>query len=141
MAQLSNAELDLTRYRTLLAQNSISAQQVATQQALVGQYRGTVASDRGSVASAKLQLSYSRVTAPVSGRVGLKQVDLGNIVHDFASRHQCVSPPTIAQSLGLCRFSTDSVCDCARKHRVSADLGPAFKLANRGDFTRPWKST
>jgi len=81
MAQLSNAELDLTRYRTLLAQNSISAQQVATQQALVGQYRGTVASDRGSVASAKLQLSYSRVTAPVSGRVGLKQVDLGNIVH------------------------------------------------------------
>lgn len=80
-ALLANALLDLNRYRTLLAQNSISAQQVATQEALVGQYRGTVASDRGAVASAKLQLSYSRVTAPVSGRVGLKQVDLGNIVH------------------------------------------------------------
>lgn len=80
-AQLSNAQLDLGRYRTLLAQNSISEQQVATQEALVGQYRGSVAADRAAVASAKLQLSYSRVTAPVSGRVGLKQVDLGNIVH------------------------------------------------------------
>ncbi|BEV72740.1 MdtA/MuxA family multidrug efflux RND transporter periplasmic adaptor subunit [Paludibacterium sp. THUN1379] len=80
-AQLKNAQIDLARYRTLLAQNSISQQQVATQEALVAQYQGTVTSDRGAVDNARLQLSYSQVTAPVSGRVGLKQVDLGNIVH------------------------------------------------------------
>ncbi|TDR72446.1 MdtA/MuxA family multidrug efflux RND transporter periplasmic adaptor subunit [Paludibacterium purpuratum] len=80
-AQLKNAQIDLARYRTLLTQNSISQQQVATQEALVAQYQGTVMADRGAVGNAQLQLSYSRVTAPVSGRVGLKQVDLGNIVH------------------------------------------------------------
>ncbi|MBV8647979.1 MdtA/MuxA family multidrug efflux RND transporter periplasmic adaptor subunit [Paludibacterium sp.] len=80
-ALLKNAQIDLARYRTLLAQNSIAEQQVATQEALVTQYQGTVLSDKGSVASAKLQLDYSRITAPVSGRVGLKQVDVGNIVH------------------------------------------------------------
>lgn len=81
LAQLKNAQIDLARYRTLLTQNSISQQQVATQEALVAQYQGTVTSDRGAVDNARLQLSYSQVTAPVSGRVGLKQVDLGNIVH------------------------------------------------------------
>lgn len=80
-ALLQNAQLDLTRYRTLLEQNSIAEQQVATQQALVRQYRGTVAADRGTLANARLQLTYSRIAAPVSGRVGLKQVDQGNIVH------------------------------------------------------------
>lgn len=80
-ALLQNAQLDLTRYRTLLEQNSIAEQQVATQQALVRQYRGTVAADRGTLANARLQLTYTRITAPVSGRVGLKQVDMGNIVH------------------------------------------------------------
>jgi multidrug efflux system membrane fusion protein len=80
-ALLKNAQIDLARYRTLLAQNSIAQQQVATQEALVAQYQGSVLTDKGAVDSAKLQLSYSRVTAPVSGRVGLKQVDLGNIVH------------------------------------------------------------
>jgi multidrug efflux system membrane fusion protein len=80
-ALLNNAQTDLVRYHTLLAQNSIPEQQVTTQEALVKQYQGTVMMDQGSVANAKLQLSYSRITAPLSGRVGLKQVDLGNIVH------------------------------------------------------------
>ncbi|WP_047250209.1 MdtA/MuxA family multidrug efflux RND transporter periplasmic adaptor subunit [Chromobacterium subtsugae] len=80
-ALLQNAQLDLARYRQLLAQNSISKQQVDTQDALVKQYQGTVKLDQGSVDNAKLQLDYSRVTAPVAGRVGLRQVDPGNIVH------------------------------------------------------------
>jgi multidrug efflux system membrane fusion protein len=80
-AQLKNAQLDLERYRTLLAQDSISKQQVDTQEALVRQFEGTLQSDQGAIDSARLQLAYSRVTAPIAGRVGLRQVDPGNIVH------------------------------------------------------------
>jgi len=80
-AQLGAAQLDLKRYRTLLSQDSIASQQVDTQAALVKQLEGTVKSDQGNLASARLQLTYSRVTAPVSGRLGLRQVDIGNIVH------------------------------------------------------------
>lgn len=80
-ALLQNAKLDLQRYQTLLSQDSISKQQVDTQAALVRQYDGTVKLDQGNVDNARVQLSYTRITAPVSGRVGLRQVDPGNIVH------------------------------------------------------------
>jgi multidrug efflux system membrane fusion protein len=80
-ALLKNAQLDLERYRTLLAQDSIAKQQVDTQEALVRQYEGTVQSDQGAIDNARLQLTYSRVTAPISGRVGLRQLDAGNVVH------------------------------------------------------------
>lgn len=79
-ALLKNAELDADRYKTLLAQDSIAAQQVATQESLVKQYQGTVATDKALVANAKLQLSYTKITAPISGRLGLRLVDQGNIV-------------------------------------------------------------
>ena len=80
-ALLENAKLDLERYRVLLEQDSIAKQQVDTQAALVRQYEGTVKIDQGQIDNAKLQLTYSRVTAPIGGRVGLRQVDPGNIVH------------------------------------------------------------
>jgi multidrug efflux system membrane fusion protein len=80
-AQLVNARIDVERYRTLLAQDSIAKQQVDTQEALVRQYQGTVEADRGAVANAKLQLSYTKITAPIGGRLGLRQVDVGNMVH------------------------------------------------------------
>ncbi|WP_232286640.1 MdtA/MuxA family multidrug efflux RND transporter periplasmic adaptor subunit [Pelobacter propionicus] len=80
-AQLSNARVDLQRYRTLWAQNSIPRQQLDTQEALVRQYQAAVKSDQGQVDSARLQLTYSRITAPCDGRVGLRLVDAGNIVH------------------------------------------------------------
>ncbi len=79
-ALLKNAQLDVERYRTLLAQDSISKQQVDTQEALVRQFEGAVQSDQGAIDSARLQLAYASVTAPISGRVGLRQVDPGNIV-------------------------------------------------------------
>ncbi len=79
-AQLTNARIDLERYRTLLAQDSIAKQQVDTQEALVRQYQGTIEADRGAVDNAKLQLSYTKITAPIGGRLGLRQVDVGNIV-------------------------------------------------------------
>jgi multidrug efflux system membrane fusion protein len=79
-ALLKNAEGDLARYRQLLAQDSIAEQQVTTQESLVQQYRGAVKTDRGQIANANLQITYSRIVAPVSGRVGLRQVDPGNMV-------------------------------------------------------------
>jgi multidrug efflux system membrane fusion protein len=80
-ALLANAKVDLDRYRKLLAQDSISEQQVATQEALVRQDQGMVESDQGQVDNARLQLTYSKITSPISGRVGLRQIDPGNIVH------------------------------------------------------------
>jgi multidrug efflux system membrane fusion protein len=79
-AQLDNARIDLERYRGLLAKDAIPKQQLDTQLALVRQLEGTVQADQGTVASARVQLSYTRVTAPIAGRVGLKQADLGNVV-------------------------------------------------------------
>lgn len=79
-ALLANARIDLERYRTLLAQDSIAKQQLDTQEALVRQYEGTVKLDQGQLDNARLQLSYSRVTAPIPGRLGLRQIDEGNVV-------------------------------------------------------------
>ena len=80
-AQLNNARLDLARYETLLAQDSIAKQQVDQQAALVKQLEGTVKMDQANLDNAKLQLSYTRIVAPVAGRTGLRQVDPGNMVH------------------------------------------------------------
>ena len=79
-ALLDNARIDRDRYEVLLKQDSIAKQLVDTQEALVRQYEGTVKNDLGQVNNARLQLMYSRVTAPISGRLGLRQVDAGNIV-------------------------------------------------------------
>lgn len=77
---LQNARLDLERYKTLWSQDSIPRQQLDSQQALVRQYEGAVKIDHGAIESARLNLIYSRITAPVGGRVGLRQVDPGNMV-------------------------------------------------------------
>jgi len=79
-ALLANARIDVERYRTLYAQDSIAKQQVDTQEALVRQYEGTIKFDQGQIDNAKLQLIYSRITAPITGRLGLRLVDPGNIV-------------------------------------------------------------
>ena len=79
-ATLKNAQLDLVRYKDLLAKDSIARQQVDTQEALVQQLAATLQSDQAQVDNAKLQLSHTKITAPISGRLGLKQADLGNIV-------------------------------------------------------------
>ncbi|HEY4999429.1 MAG TPA: efflux RND transporter periplasmic adaptor subunit, partial [Usitatibacter sp.] len=81
VATLNNARLDLERYRTLLAQDSIASQQVDQQASLVKQLEGTVKVDQAQLDNAKLQLSYTRITAPVTGRIGLRLVDPGNMVH------------------------------------------------------------
>jgi len=84
-ALLKSAELTLARYRKLYAQDSLARQDLDTQTATVGQYRGAVAADQAQIASAKLSIEYARITAPVSGRVGLRLVDPGNMVQSSSS--------------------------------------------------------
>jgi multidrug efflux system membrane fusion protein len=79
-AQLVAARVTLTRDRTLLGQDSIAQQDVDTQEATVKQLEGTVVTDRAAIGTAKLNLGWSRITAPVAGRVGLRAVDPGNSV-------------------------------------------------------------
>ena len=80
-ALLENARVDLKRYKTLVAQDSIPKQQLDTQDSLVRQYQAALASDQAQIDQAKLQLDYAHVTAPIAGRLGLRLVDPGNIVH------------------------------------------------------------
>jgi multidrug efflux system membrane fusion protein len=80
-ATLQNAKVDLDRYQKLLAQNAVPEQQVATQKATVLQAEGVVKSDQGQIDAAKLNLDYCHIPAEITGRVGLRLVDPGNIVH------------------------------------------------------------
>lgn len=77
-ATLANARRDLARYQQLVKTNLVSRQELDTQQSLVSESQGTIKADEAAVASAQLQLNWSRITAPIDGRVGLKQVDIGN---------------------------------------------------------------
>jgi len=80
-AILNNARVDLDRYQKLVALNAIPEQQLATQQAMVAQTEGIVRTDQGQIDSAKLNLVYCNIRAPITGRIGLRLVDPGNIVH------------------------------------------------------------
>src|SRR5207253_8928767 len=79
-AQLQAARVTLDRYRTLLKQDSIARQDVDTQEALVKQLEATIVIDRANEGTARLNLGYTRIVAPVAGRVGLRVVDIGNVV-------------------------------------------------------------
>jgi multidrug efflux system membrane fusion protein len=79
-ALLADARLDLTRYEALVKEDSIAVQQLDTQRALVDQYIGTIQSDEGQVKTAEVNLAYTRIVSPVSGRIGIRQVDQGNYV-------------------------------------------------------------
>lgn len=79
-ALLTSAQLTLARYRKLYAEDSLAKQDLESQMATVGQYTGAVKEDEAQINSAKVNISYSRVTAPISGRVGLRLIDPGNVV-------------------------------------------------------------
>ncbi|MBA1247458.1 MdtA/MuxA family multidrug efflux RND transporter periplasmic adaptor subunit [Pseudomonas luteola] len=79
-AQLKNAQIDLERYRQLFKEDSVAKQTLDTQQALVAQYQGTIKNSEAQVADARLNLTFTEVRAPISGRLGLRQVDVGNLV-------------------------------------------------------------
>lgn len=80
-AQLRDAEANLARFQKLWEAQVIAKQQLDTQAAQVGQYRGGIEADQAAIENAKLNLSFTKITAPISGRIGLRMVDVGNIVH------------------------------------------------------------
>ena len=80
-AQLANARLDLARYQKLVANNYTSAQQADTAKAQVAQFEALTQQDQAQIDTARTQLSYTTITAPIEGRTGIRQVDPGNIVH------------------------------------------------------------
>jgi multidrug efflux system membrane fusion protein len=80
-AQLHDVQIDFERFQLLYNEGVIAKQQVDTQQAQVGQFQGAIKADQATIDNAKLQLVYAHITAPISGRVGLRLVDMGNIVH------------------------------------------------------------
>lgn len=79
-AQLKNAQIDLERYKGLFAEDSIAKQTLDTQAALVAQYQGTIKTNQAAVGDARLNLDFTRIRAPISGRLGLRQLDVGNLV-------------------------------------------------------------
>ncbi|MDD0975912.1 MdtA/MuxA family multidrug efflux RND transporter periplasmic adaptor subunit [Pseudomonas fontis] len=79
-AQLKNAQIDFERYKGLYAEDSIAKQKVDTAEALLGQYQGTIKTNQAAVNDAKLNLEFTKIRAPISGRLGLRQLDLGNLV-------------------------------------------------------------
>ena len=79
-AQLKNAQIDLQRYKGLFAEDSIAKQTLDTQAALVAQYQGTIKTNQAAVGDARLNLDFTKIRAPISGRLGLRQLDVGNLV-------------------------------------------------------------
>jgi multidrug efflux system membrane fusion protein len=132
MALLNNAKLDYERYKKLVEQDSIQAQQVDTQKALVGQYDGQVKLDQGQVDNAKLQLEYCTITAPVGGLIGLRTVDQGNIVHASDANGLAVitqmQPMTVVFSI-----PEDNIPKVVNRFNSGANI-PAFAY-NRSDET------
>jgi multidrug efflux system membrane fusion protein len=120
-AMLNNAKLDLQRYQTLLAQDAIPKQQLDTQTALVAQYEGNIKQDTANIDSAKLNLTYAKVTAPITGVVGLRQVDPGNIVHASDTNGMIVI--TQLQPIAvLFTIPEDSLPQVTQKLRAGAHL-------------------
>jgi RND family efflux transporter, MFP subunit len=80
-AQLNDAKVNLSRYEALWNEKVIARQQLDTQRASVGQFEGVIQSDQAAISNARLQLTYAKITAPLSGRIGLRLIDVGNMIH------------------------------------------------------------
>ncbi len=120
-ALLKNANIDLDRYKVLSAQDSIPKQQLDTQLALVNQFEGTLKSDQAAIDTAKLQLVYCKIRAPLTGRIGLRLVDQGNMVH--ASDATGLAVITQLQPIAvLFSIAEDSIPQVLQKMRGGAKL-------------------
>jgi multidrug efflux system membrane fusion protein len=120
-ALLANAKVDLDRYKLLVKTDAIPSQQLDTQVALVAQYEATIKQDQANIDNAKLQLTYSKVTAPITGVLGLRLIDPGNIVH--ASDTQGMITITQLQPIAvLFTIPEDSLPEVTQKLRAGAHL-------------------
>jgi membrane fusion protein, multidrug efflux system len=120
-ALLDNAKVDQKRYVELVKTDAIPGQQLDTQNALVAQYEGTIKQDNANIESAKLQLVYSKVTAPITGVVGLRLVDPGNIVH-AADANGMITIAQLQPIAVLFTVPEDSLPDVVQKLRAGAHL-------------------
>jgi membrane fusion protein, multidrug efflux system len=132
-ALLKNAQVDLERYQTLFKQDSVAKQQLDTQEALVRQYEGTVKVDDAAIQTARLNLAYCRITAPISGRLGLRQVDAGNIVR--ASDQNGLVVITQLQPVAVLFTIPEDSVRAVMKRLQSGDKLPV-EAWDRGDKTR-----
>src|SRR5437899_1621411 len=120
-AQLHDAQVNAARFDALYKAGVIPKQQADTQQATVGQFEGAIKVDQAAIDNAKLQLSYSRITSPITGRVGLRLVDLGNIVHASDQNGLCLI--TQLQPIAvLFSLPQDQLTDVYRKLRAGVKL-------------------
>jgi len=119
-AQLRDAKLNLDRYTALIPSGSIAQQQVDTQKALVDQLEGTVRTDQAQIETAKLNITYCHITAPFNGRVGLRQVDVGNIVHASDANPMLVL--TQLQPIAVVFTLTEDVLQNVAKHMKNGSL-------------------
>jgi multidrug efflux system membrane fusion protein len=119
-ALLANARIDLERYKTLLAQNSVSDQTYATQVATVAQDEATVAADQAALEAAQINLSYCRITTPVAGLVGLRQVDIGNLMQ--ANTTEIVVVTQMQPMSVLFTVPEDSLGDILQRLRAGQKL-------------------
>jgi len=139
-ALLDNARIDLDRYQTLLTQNAIPEQQLATQKALVQQDEGAVKTDQGQIDSAKLNLVYCHIAAPITGRVGLRLVDPGNIVH--ASDTNGLLVITQIQPISVIfPIAEDQLPDVLRKIRAGERLGVDAYDREKKKLATGWLTT
>jgi multidrug efflux system membrane fusion protein len=148
-ALLKDARIELSRYQSLFARDAIPKQTLDVQMATVRQFEGTVKNDRGVVENAKLLLVYCRITSPVSGRVGLRLVDPGNIVHAGDATGMLVITqlqpitvvfsvaedflPQIQEQLDLGHRLTVEAFDRAKQNRIAA--GEVLTFDNQIDTT------
>ena len=142
-ATLDNARVDLDRYTKLLAQNAIPEQQLATQKATVAQAEGVVKTDQAQIDSAKLNLVYCHINAPITGRIGLRLVDPGNIVHATDTNGLAGDHPDPAHQRHLHRRRGRSSSRASQTGRRPAlerrGLGPRQHRQDRHrDARRPW---
>jgi multidrug efflux system membrane fusion protein len=120
-AQLRDAQANLRRYQELYTAQVIAKQQLDTQAALVGQFEGALQGDKAMIDQAKLQLTYSKIVAPISGRIGLRQVDEGNMIH--ASDATGIAIITQLQPIAvLFSIPEDSLPDVLKRLRVNSRL-------------------
>ncbi len=132
-AQLRDAQTNLNRYQALWQAQVIAKQQLDTQGAQVGQFEGMIAVDQANIDSAKLNLSFTKVAAPIAGRIGLRQVDIGNIVHSSDANPLAVI--TQIQPIAvLFTIPADSLPPVLAKLRAGARL--TVEAYDRADLVR-----
>ena len=131
-AQLNNAKVQFERLKALYAGGVIAKQDLDAQQASFGQYEGTIAADRAAIESAKLNLAYTRITSPINGRIGLRQVDIGNYVQASSTTPMVIITQT--HPIAIVFTLPEDQLQSVRKRMAQGTL--AVDVYNRDDQTK-----